>query len=56
MAYVRVWIHCVWGTKKRTPFLLGERKNEILNHIKTNAKTKIFISILLTDIENIFTV
>ena len=40
MAYVRIWIHCVWGTKKRVPFLAEENKTTIFNHIKENASTK----------------
>lgn len=40
MAYVKNWLHCVWGTKSRTPFLTTEKKLEIFNHIKTNAKSK----------------
>ncbi len=40
MAYVRIWLHCVWGTKNRTPFLLKDNKWVIINHIKENAKTK----------------
>jgi REP element-mobilizing transposase RayT len=40
MAYVKNWLHCVWGTKSRTPFLTAEKKLQIINHIKTNAKSK----------------
>lgn len=40
MPYVRIWLHCVWGTKNRIPFLSDEMKYEIINHIKTNAKLK----------------
>ena len=44
MSYVRIWLHCVWGTKNRIPFLTNENKWEIINHIKENAKLKgIFI-------------
>ena len=44
MSYVRIWLHCVWGTKNRIPFLTNENKWDILNHIKENAKLKgIFI-------------
>ena len=40
MAYVKIWTHCVWGTKNRQPFLTKENKWEIIRHIKDNANTK----------------
>lgn len=40
MAYVRIWVHCVWGTKNKIPFLNKDNKNIIIDHIKTNAKEK----------------
>ncbi len=40
MSYVKIWIHCVWGTKNRLPFLTSENKWNIINHIKYNAKQK----------------
>ena len=40
MSYVRVWIHCVWGTKKRIPFLSVKNKWDIFTHISENAKRK----------------
>jgi putative transposase len=47
MAYVKNWLHCVWGTKNRAHFLLPERKYEIISHIRTNAGSKgIYIDFL----------
>lgn len=47
MPYVKNWLHCVWGTKNRTQFLLGDTKFEVIKHIRTNAKTKgIYIDFL----------
>ncbi len=47
MAYVKNWIHCVWGTKNHLQFLVGESKFKIINHIRTNAKNKgIWIDII----------
>jgi len=47
MAYVKNWLHCVWGTKNRVAFLRPERKFEIINHIRTNAGSKgIYIDFL----------
>lgn len=40
MSYVKIWIHSVWGTKKRFPFLTNEVKNDLMQHIKENAKIK----------------
>jgi len=40
MSYVRIWLHCVWGTKNRVPFLNKENKTEVINHIRENAKLK----------------
>jgi len=40
MAYVRIWLHCVWGTKKKIPFITDQNKKEITNHIRENAKNK----------------
>ena len=40
MSYVRIWLHCVWGTKNRIPFLNDSNKKPILEHIKENAKSK----------------
>ena len=47
MSYVKNWLHCVWGTKSKIPFLKKEIKKDILDHIKTNAKLKgIYIDII----------
>jgi putative transposase len=40
MAYVRNWLHCVWGTKNRIHFLNKELRTELIRHIRENAKTK----------------
>jgi REP element-mobilizing transposase RayT len=40
MAYVKNWLHCVWGTKNRYPFLKGEFKRILINHIIENSKEK----------------
>lgn len=44
MPFVRIWIHAVWGTKNRFPYLTNDIKESVINHIKQNAKSKkIFI-------------
>lgn len=40
MAYVKIWIHAVWGTKNRYPYLTKEIKEKVIAHIKENAKKK----------------
>jgi REP element-mobilizing transposase RayT len=40
MAYVKNWLHCVWGTKNKIPYLKGTLKRELVNHIMYNAKEK----------------
>jgi len=40
MPYVKNWLHCVWGTKNRTQFLLGDIKFNVIDHIRTNARSK----------------
>jgi len=47
MPYVRNWLHCVWGTKRRVPFLIHGKKYEVINHILSNAITKgLYIDII----------
>lgn len=47
-------MHCVWGTKKKMPFLTSENKWDILNHIKENAKSKdIYIDFINGDKDHI---
>ena len=54
MSYIRIWVHAVWGTKKRTPFLLKNKKSVIINHIKDNAKEKnIYIDFINGDKEHL---
>jgi REP element-mobilizing transposase RayT len=45
MSHVKIWVHAVWGTKDRFPFLTGEIKTKVISHIKESAKSKgIFIN------------
>lgn len=47
MPYIRVWIHFVWSTKNREPYLSDELRPKIIQHIRTNAREKgIFIDSL----------
>ena len=40
MAYVKNWLHCVWGTKDRLPYLSEKIIHDVISHIKINAKEK----------------
>ncbi|MBA7518987.1 hypothetical protein ES705_11061 [subsurface metagenome] len=54
MAYVRNWLHCVWGTKKRVPFITSDNKIKIISHIRENAKNKsIYIDFINAHIEHV---
>jgi REP element-mobilizing transposase RayT len=53
MAYVNNWLHCVWGTKNRVPFLRRQIKQDLLDHIRKNAKEKgIYIDIINGHLEH----
>ncbi len=44
MPYLKVWIHLVFSTKNRFPYLEKEVRNKLFKHIKENAYSKnIFI-------------
>lgn len=44
MPFINVWLHFVWGTKNRYPFLNDEIRNIVFDHIMENARQKgIFI-------------
>lgn len=41
MPYIKVWIHFVWSTKHRIPFMkTREMRQSIFSHIRENAKEK----------------
>jgi REP element-mobilizing transposase RayT len=40
MSFVRIWVHCVWTTKSRIPYLKDQISDEVISHIRENAKTK----------------
>jgi REP element-mobilizing transposase RayT len=40
MPWVKVWIHFVWSTKNRQPFLNHEIRQKVFRHIRENAKVK----------------
>ena len=40
MAYVRIWVHTVWGTKNREHILQKDNRYSLFEHIRNNAKEK----------------
>ncbi len=40
MAFVKIWIHAVWGTKNKVPILEKSQRQKLFQHIKENAATK----------------
>ena len=40
MSYVRIWVHCVWTTKDRIPYLRDQIRDEIISHVRENSKLK----------------
>ncbi len=47
MSYIKIYVHYVWSTKNRIPFLTDKIRNNVFNHIRKNAKTKnIFIDFI----------
>jgi len=40
MPWIKVWLHFVWSTKDRHPYLTDEIRQKVLDHIRENAKTK----------------
>ena len=40
MPWVKVWIHFVWSTKNREPFLTDGIRQKVFRHIRENAREK----------------
>ena len=40
MPFIKVWIHFVWSTKNREPFLNSAIRREVFQHMRKNAKDK----------------
>ncbi len=53
MSRVNIWIHAVWGTKRRLPYL-ANFKETMINHIRENAiKKNIFIDRIDGDVDHL---
>ena len=54
MPFVKVWIHFVWSTKNREPFITKEIRNIVFSHIRQNAKEKgIYIDFINGHIDHV---
>lgn len=40
MSFIRIWVHCVWTTKNRIPYLKDHIRDSVILHIRENAKSK----------------
>ena len=40
MSFIKIWVHCVWTTKKRIPYLGDIMRDSLIGHILENAKSK----------------
>ena len=40
MPYVRIWIHVIWGTKRREKIITQSLKPQLMKHIQENARLK----------------
>jgi len=40
MSYISIWVHCVWTTKNRIPFLTDNIRDKVISHILDNARSK----------------
>ena len=40
MGYIKLWVHLVWTTKNRKPFLTKDIRKQILDHLLKNAIDK----------------
>ena len=40
MPYIKIWIHLIWATKNRHPFLQKPVRAKVISHIRENANRK----------------
>src|SRR5688572_12835673 len=40
MPWIQVWLHFVWSTKDRYPYLKDEIRQKVFEHIRQNAREK----------------
>ena len=40
MSYIKVYVHYIWSTKYREPFLTKDIRYDVFKHIRENARKK----------------
>jgi len=40
MSFINVYVHYVWATHNRNPYLTNEIRQDVFNHLRENAKSK----------------
>ncbi|HOP00095.1 MAG TPA: IS200/IS605 family transposase [Bacteroidales bacterium] len=40
MSFIKIWVHCVWTTKNRLPYLHDSIRYKVISHIRENAFNK----------------
>jgi REP element-mobilizing transposase RayT len=40
MSHIRIWVHCVWATKNRIPYLKDSIRDKVIFHILENSRQK----------------
>lgn len=54
MPWIKVWLHFVWSTKDRHPFLKDDIRQKVFTHIRENARVKgIFIDFINGYLEHV---
>ncbi len=47
MSYIKVYVHFIWSTKNRHPFLTNDIRYDVFTHIRENARKKnIFVDFI----------
>jgi len=47
MSYIKVYVHFIWSTKNRYPFLTNDIRYDVFKHIRENARNKnIFVDFI----------
>ena len=54
MSYINVYVHFIWSTKNREPFLTDDIREDVFNHIRENAHEKnIYIDFINGYVEHV---
>ncbi|MCK4813731.1 MAG: IS200/IS605 family transposase [Candidatus Marinimicrobia bacterium] len=40
MPFIKIWVHLIWATKNRKPYLTKKIRTKVFSHIRENAKEK----------------